>query len=75
MKPDELREIVATMRELGVTECGTIKLGPPPPPTREILSADEEARREKERRLRAEERQRDIQFAASHVRPALRAAK
>lgn len=75
MTADELRELVATMRELGVTECGDVKLGPPPTPTKKPLTLDEQAAIAKDRALLAEERQRDVLFAASHVKPALARAK
>ncbi len=68
----ELRALVATMRELGVTECGDVKLGPVPVARKDPPSADEQARTAKDRALRNEERERDIMFAASHVKPALR---
>lgn len=67
MTLDELRAAVATMRELGVTEWGDIKLGAPvreATPVR-VLSVEEQkadaARREQERL--------DILFGASGVRP------
>ena len=75
MTPDELRSLVATMRELGVTECGEVKLGPPPVARKEPPNADERAKTIKERAMRNEERQRDVMFAASNIKPALRAVK
>ncbi len=72
---DELKALVATMRELGVTECGDVKLGPAPAPTSAPVSSEEKIRILKDRHLREEERQRDIMFAASHIKPALRSVK
>lgn len=62
---------VRRMREMGVTEWGDIKLGPAPSPAPRPLTAEEIA----DARARKEEQARDIQFAACHVKPALRVVK
>jgi hypothetical protein len=63
-----LREDVMLMREIGVLEWKDIKLGASPaPPRREVT--EEEAR---ERLMKREERNHDILFAATPVRPPLR---
>ena len=71
MSPDELEAIVARMRALGVTKYGDIELGPTPAPAPKVLTPEEIQKRREE----TEERQRDILFAASRVRPALRSIK
>lgn len=65
--PDaDLRARVALMRELGVLQWDGIVLGPVPPPRREALSA---AEREARQAARAEA-ERDLDYAATGVRPA-----
>ncbi len=71
MKPQELEAFVKKMRELGVTEAEGIKLGAPPVARAPAPTPSEL----KERALRAEERERDVLFASSHVKPALRSVK
>lgn len=65
---DELKEMVAAMRELGVSEANGIKLGPPIlPPPKEETKAEWEARIARE-----QEREQKIMFAASGTRPRLK---
>ena len=59
---------VRRMREMGVTEWGDIKLGPVPQAAPKELSVKEKLILARER----EEKQRDILFAASHLKPALK---
>ncbi len=59
MTPKQLRELVATMRELGVTECEGVKLGHAP------ATAQEKSREPRAKRDPAE-----TMFAASRMRPA-----
>lgn len=71
MTPKELEAKVAMMRKLGVLECDGLKLGPAPaPPVRELTSDEIRAKQDAE-----EERQRDIMFAHSSVKPLLRSVK
>lgn len=58
MTPKQLRELVATMRELGVTECDGVKLGPAP------MTAPVEKREPRPKRDPNE-----TMFAASRMRP------
>lgn len=62
---------VRRMREMGVTEWGDIKLGPTPAPEKRTPTAQEI----REAGEREEERRRDVMFAASHIKPRLRAVK
>jgi hypothetical protein len=71
VSPDELEATVARMRALGVTKFGDIELGPAPGPAAKVITPEEVQKR----REQAEERHRDILFAASRVRPALRSVK
>lgn len=65
---DDLAAKVKLMRELGVVECGDIKLGPPP-----AAAPKEESKAEWEMRLaREQERETKIMFAASATRPRLK---
>lgn len=66
----QVRERVAMMRELGIIELDGIKLGPAPVPIEKPTAEEKTARRNAK-----EERDRDILFAASHVRPYLEGAK
>jgi hypothetical protein len=66
-----LKAKVDMMRELGVTECDGIKLGALPPPEPKPPTAEDL----RERKEREEERRRDVQFAASSIKPALRVVK
>lgn len=65
--PDELRAIVKAMREEGVLEFDGIRLGPQPTEKKEksVKELNEQA-------IRDQERQRDIMFAASSVKPKIR---
>jgi hypothetical protein len=67
---EELEALAKKMRELGVTEFDGVTLGPAPPPPPKELSAKEHT----QKALDAENRQRDIMFAASSVKPRLRKA-
>lgn len=67
MTPKELEAIVAKMRALGVTELEGIKLGPVPVPFEKPKEPTAEELRE--RADREAERIRNIQFAASNIRP------
>ncbi len=60
MTPSELRDLVAAMRELGVTECDGVKLGPVPGAPTKREPVDEQ---------KAAEQRDAILFAASGVRP------
>lgn len=71
MTPDEMEALVARMRALGVTKCGDIELGPTPAPAAKEPTPEEITRK----REMKEERDRDILFAASRIRPALRSTK
>lgn len=62
---------VKRMREMGVTEWGDIKLGPERPPEPKPLTAEQK----REAIEKEEERKRDVMFAASHIKPALRAKR
>lgn len=63
--PDDLREIVKVMRELGVTEWGDVKLGEAPGPPPRTLTKEE-----LEKKLREEQEKRDnVLFAATSIRP------
>lgn len=68
MTLEELAATVKLMRDLGVSECGDIKLGPPPPTEKK-----EETKAEWEARIaREQEREQKIMFAASGTRPRLK---
>lgn len=62
-----LREDVALMRDLGVTEWNGIRLGERPAPPKREPTADEI----KARQDRDAERRHDIMFAATSVRPGI----
>ena len=59
---------VRRMREMGVTEWGNIKLGPVPNTPPKQLTPKEQLELVRKR----EEQQRDILFAASHLKPSLK---
>ena len=59
---------VRQMREMGVTEWGNIKLGPAPQSAPKQLTGKEQLELARKR----EEQQRDILFAASHLKPSLK---
>lgn len=66
-----MREDVALMRELGVLRWGAVWLGPPPTDSKAAVElSPEEAKR---RLLEHEQRRHDTLFAASSVKPRLRA--
>jgi len=67
-KLQELEETAAMMRRLGVTEFGNIKLGPAPQSAPKQLTGKEQLELARKR----EEAQRDILFAASHLKPSLK---
>ncbi len=59
---------VRRMRELGVLEFGNIKLGPAPQSAPKELTTAEKL----ELSRRRHEQQRDVLFAASHLKPTLK---
>ena len=59
---------VRRMREMGVTEWGDIKLGPAPQSAPKQLTGKEQLELARKR----EEQQRDILFAASHLKPSMK---
>ena len=73
--PEEMAALVAKMRELGVTEFDGIKLGPAPAPPAKEPTQEELRDQAAARKAAREERQRDIMFAASSIKPALPPAR
>ena len=67
----ELEAMVERMRALGVTEFNGIKLGPAPTPPSERA----ERVTPEERKAAAEERRRDVLFAASRIKPVIRGSE
>jgi hypothetical protein len=68
----ELEALVERMRELGVTEYQGIKLGPLPAAREPAMTPEQRALVERTRREHAEERRRDVLFAASRIKPVIR---
>lgn len=65
MKPDELRALVAVMRELGVIEADGVRLGPAPTPAH----APRKRPTEREQEDLDAERAAKLLFASTRVRP------
>lgn len=65
MKPDELRALVAVMRELGVIEADGVRLGPVPAPAH----APRKRPTEREQEDLDAERAAKLLFASTRVRP------